>query len=275
MTIGLGVVAPLLLIAVILGADAAEGPKTAYVGVLAVVPMLAAVFATPGLTALVAVITWLAAFAFGTVASDGNVAAQRVRLIIIALSGLAAIGASVLRERRERQLQAAMRDAEAADALREQAETDLLTGLLNRRGLVSSLAAEDGRAARTVALIDCDGLKAINDELGHLAGDEYLRAIGRRLARNLAAPDHVARWGGDEFLVVQSLPLGAAEKSLRRMHSAATATPISIDGTMVDGTMCVGICEWQPGISFEQAIAAADGALYEAKAGGRNRIVVR
>ena len=92
----LGLVLPVLLIVVILGADVIESPKTAYVGVLAVVPMLAAVFAPPPMTAVVAVITWLSAFGFGQLASDGNVAAQQVRLVIIALAGLAAVGAALL-----------------------------------------------------------------------------------------------------------------------------------------------------------------------------------
>ena len=80
----LGVVLPLALVVIILTADYLEGPKTAYVGVLAAVPMLSAVFARPLVTLAVGVITWLAALGFGLAASDGNVPAQRVRLVIIA-----------------------------------------------------------------------------------------------------------------------------------------------------------------------------------------------
>lgn len=272
--LGLGLVLPVLLIALILGADYVESPKTAYVGVLAVVPMLSAVFATPRITALVAVITWLSAFGFGQLASDGNVAAQRVRLIIIALAGLAAVGAATLRGRRERALVAALQEAAAAQQLRTRAETDQLTGLANRHGLTTRVEAADPGVVRTVALIDCDGLKAINDSLGHLSGDEYLRAIAGRLAASLPKDDLVARWGGDEFLVVQRLEVGTALPALQRTHETVCGTPLGINGTMIPASVSVGVAEWRPGMTFDDALLAADRALYEAKAGGRNRIVV-
>lgn len=270
---GLGLLMPIALIVLILGADATEGPKTAYVGVLAVVPMLAAVFATPRMTLAVAVITWLSAFGFGQLASDGNVAAQQVRLVIIALAGAAAVGAAYLRQRRERALVTALREAAAAETLREQAETDQLTGLSNRHGLINRIDSEPDAAVRTVAVVDCDGLKSVNDTLGHLAGDIYLQAIAGRLQGSLAKADLIARWGGDEFLVVQRLDLERAMHSLNRMHRAIDASPISVDGTMVDASVSIGVAVWLPDMSFDDALAAADRALYEAKDQGRNQIV--
>lgn len=271
---GLGLLLPLALIGLILAADAAEGPKTAYVGVLAVVPMLSAVFATPIITAVVAVVTWLSAYGFGTVASDGNVAAQQVRLIIIATVGIVAVGAAFLRQRRERALVFALQEAAAADRLRTQAETDALTGLANRHGLTSHLADLPDAATRTIALVDCDGLKTVNDEMGHVSGDTYLQAVAGRLAGSLSKQDLIARWGGDEFIVVQQLDVHAALSTLRRMHEAIQATPLSIDGTTVQATVSVGIASWPEGSSFDSALVAADAALYEAKARGRNQIVV-
>jgi len=200
----LGVVLPVLLVGVILLADAIEGPKTAYVGVLAVVPMLAAVFARPLLTFIVGAIAWTAAFTFGHFASDGNVTAQTVRLIIIGLSTLAAVGAATLRMRREAKLGAALEEAGHAETLRIQAESDSLTGLLNRRGLLRLLESGGTATTRTLTLMDCDKLKIINDEYGHLAGDEFLRALAGRVRSNLASQDHIGRWGGDEFLVFAS-----------------------------------------------------------------------
>jgi len=267
-------VLPVLLIALILGADYIESPKTAYVGVLAVVPMLSAVFATPRITALVAVITWLSAFGFGQLASDGNVAAQRVRLIIIALAGLAAVGASILRVRRERALMAALQEAATAGQLRAQAETDQLTGLTNRHGLTTRVSAADPTILRTVALIDCDGLKDINDRQGHLAGDEYLKAIAGRLAGSLPKDDLVARWGGDEFLVVQRLDAQSAMPALERMHERICGTPLGINGTMTPASVSIGVAEWRPGMTFDEALQAADTAMYAAKAAGRNRIII-
>lgn len=270
---GLGFVLPVALIVLILGADAMEGPKTAYVGVLAVVPMLAAVFATPRMTLAVAVITWLSAFGFGLVAEDGNVAAQQVRLVIIALAGAAAVGAAYLRQHRERVLVAALRKAAAAETLREQAETDQLTGLGNRHGLINRIDGEAPDIVRTVAVIDCDGLKSVNDTLGHLAGDIYLQAIAGRLHGSLSKADLIARWGGDEFLVVQRLGLDRAMPALTRMHHAIDASPISLDGAMVNASVSIGVAAWLPGTTFDEALAAADQALYEAKDQGRNQIV--
>ena len=270
---GLGLFMPVALIVVILGADAAEGPKTAYVGVLAVVPMLAAVFATPRMTLVVAVITWLSAFAFGQFASDGNVASQQVRLLIIALSGVAAVGAAYLRQRRERTLVTALRKAAAAETLREQAESDQLTGLRNRYGMTNQIAVDPDDVVRTVALVDCDGLKVINDTMGHQAGDIFLQAIAGRLQGSLAKTDLIARWGGDEFLIVQRLELDRAMAPLTRMHAAIDASPISLGGTMVDASVSVGVASWLPGMTFDEALSAADQALYKAKALGRNQIV--
>ena len=264
---------PVALIVLILWADEAVPPKPSFVGALAVVPMLAAVFATPRLTLLVAVITWCSAFVFGQVAADGNDPAQQVRLVIIAVAGAVAVGAAYLRQRRDRALIAALREAAAAETLREQAETDQLTGLANRHGLTNRLDAGPADVERTVAIIDCDGLKGLNDSMGHLAGDEYLRAVAGRLHGSLSKNDLIARWGGDEFLVVQDLVVDNAMPTLSRMHRAIDDTPISIDGVMVNGSVSIGVAAWSPGTSLDQAISAADAALYTAKEQGRNQIV--
>jgi diguanylate cyclase (GGDEF)-like protein len=269
-----GLVIPLVLIAVILTADVIESPKTAYVGVLAVVPMLAAVFATPRITAVVASITWLSAFAFGHLASDGNVPAQTVRLVIIALAGVAAVGAAVLRRRRERALVRAQQAATVGAELRKQAVTDQLTGLANRHGVADRVDAAEPDIARTVALVDCDNLKTVNDRYGHVAGDEYLQAIAGRLAGSLSRTDLIARWGGDEFIIVQRLTVSEALPTLHRAHAAIASSPISADGHCVEATVSVGVSSWEPGMSFDAALSSADAALYEAKEGGRNRVVV-
>lgn len=269
----LGVVLPLVLIALILTADFAEGPKTAYVGVLAVVPMLAAVFGTPVMVLIVAVVTWLSAFSFGTIAADGNAAAQTVRLIIIALAGLAAIGASFLRQRREQQLVHALNEAAAAEAMRHQAETDQLTGLLNRHGVTRALDSLDPDSPRSVAIIDCDGLKGVNDTLGHAAGDEYLVAIAGRLAGGLSKSDLIARWGGDEFIVVQPLTVEAALPILARMQRAIDSSPIHVADQDLTSSVSIGVSQWASDMTFDEALRKSDAAMYEAKAGGRNQLV--
>jgi serine phosphatase RsbU (regulator of sigma subunit) len=121
----LGGAVPVALIVVILTADQMEGPKTAFVGVLAFVPMLAAVFARPVITAAVGATTWMAALVFGFVASDGNAPAQRVRLVIIAICGVIAVVAAAVRTRTDRALAAAQVAAAQAEVERRIASEEL------------------------------------------------------------------------------------------------------------------------------------------------------
>ncbi len=268
----LGFVVPLLFVLLILGADAAEGPKTAYVGVLAVVPMFAAIFARPLMTAGVGVIVWFSAFGFGHLAVDGNVPAQTVRLFIIAGVVVIAILASMIRVRREAELVNALTRASQAEQIKAQASTDFLTGLLNRRGLLEQLDAK-GVAERSLAIIDCDNLKKVNDELGHVAGDEYIHAIGGRLLSNISKADLVGRWGGDEFLVVLDLPQVQAEAVMARVHRKVVERPISTGAGLVPSAFSVGLTGWPAGETLDLALARADKALYSAKDAGRNQMV--
>jgi diguanylate cyclase (GGDEF)-like protein len=273
-TWGLGFALPVGLIAVILIADVIESPKTAYVGVLAVVPMLAAVFATPAVTALVAVITWLSGWGFGLLAADGNVPAQTVRLIIIAMFGLAAVGASTVRVRRERALTSAQIAAAKAAELKVQAHSDELTGLSNRFGLVTALESIRSDRTRCVALLDCDRLKEVNDRFGHLAGDDYLRAVAGRISHGVPGSDLVARWGGDEFILIQDRPAAAAAASLDRVRTAISSEAIRIGANSIEGSISVGLADWPAGQDFDAALSAADAALYQAKSQGRDQIVL-
>jgi diguanylate cyclase (GGDEF)-like protein len=264
----LGFVVPVAVVAVILTADYLEGPKTAYVGVLAVVPMLAAVFARPLLTLAVGAIAWIAAAAFGHYASDGNVTAQSVRLVIIAMSTLVAVGAASLRGRRERALIAALRVAARAEKLQAQADTDELTGLHNRGGLIRALEARGGELERSLAIVDCDNLKGVNDTLGHLAGDEYLRAIGGRIRSKLSGKDVVGRWGGDEFLIVQDLSIERSLPTMERIGAAIREPWLAVPGGQVPAAVSIGIATWPVGAALDDVIAVADRGLYEAKAAG-------
>ena len=269
----LAVVVPLLLAACILAADVIEGPKTAYIGVLAVVPMLAAVFGSPAQTALVAVTTWLAALAFGLVASDGGNAAQVVRLVIIAIVGVIAVLAARLRTVRDRQLLAAMHEAAVARDLLHIAETDELTGLLNRRGALERLA-EDRASTWTLAIVDCDALKRVNDELGHRAGDEYLRAIAARFASSVSAWDVLARWGGDEFILALAVPVVDAHGVLERVRHAIARDVVTTTAGAVPASVSMGACAWHPGEELDAALQQADAALYRAKRAGGNQVVI-
>ena len=269
----LGVVAPLVLIAVILYADVIEGPKTAYVGVLTAIPIVSAVFARPLLTAGVGIVTWSSAFVFGNLASDGNVRAQTIRLIIITIGSVIAVAASWVRVRRDRQLADALVAAAQSAMLRERASTDQLTGLRNRHGVLEAIE-ELGAVPMTIVVIDVDRLKSVNDEFGHAAGDDYLRAIAARLASNVARTDVVGRWGGDEFLIVLPVDIERAATIMERVVAAVIATPIVFGDAAVVPGISVGLAHRGVGSSLDDAVSAADRAMYESKRSGSNRVTL-
>ena len=260
---------PVVLVALILGADALEGPKTAYVGVLAVVPMLAAVFATPLQTAFVGLVAWLAALGFGTLASDGNVPAQRVRLLIIAACGVGAVFAAQHRTRREASVVEAERDHLNLTRAMHEATTDVLTNILNRRGLAIALEGHDRDVPVTLALADCDNFRSVNDKHGHAGGDRYLVSAAHRLTHALSSQDIIGRWGGDEFLVALPLPLHEAAAVIGRVRHQITKDPVVVMGDSLTVSLTFGLAEWQPGESLDEVIARADAAMYSGKSHGQ------
>lgn len=269
----LALVVPCIFIALILGADLREGPKTAYIGVLTAVPLFAAIFGTPVMTAVTSVITWTSALLFGLIAADGNVPAQTVRLGIIAVAGVIAIVASYLRRRRELAFQQAQRGADEAEFLRLQASHDDLTGLLNRRGLFERLDNEDIRNG-TVIVIDCDDFKDVNDTYGHLVGDEFLKGLAGRLSGAVSRGDVIARWGGDEFLIVVQGSYAEGSEVAARVVNDVMSRPMATSAGVIPVSLSTGAA---PLVSYEvldQAIGAADRAMYAAKASGTGRLVL-
>lgn len=269
----LSVVVPVIFILLILGADYREGPKTAYVGVLTAVPFFAAVFGTPVMTAITAVITWLSGFWFGLLAADGNVPAQTVRLGIIAVAGVIAVVASYVRQRREMQFQQAQRAADEAEFLRLQASHDDLTGLLNRRGAYERLAAADIQDG-TVVVIDCDDFKEVNDSHGHLVGDEFLKGLAGRLSGAVAHDDVIARWGGDEFLIIVRGPFEEGSEVAARVVREVSARPMATAAGLIPVSLSAGAAPLSSSEALDQALGAADRAMYSAKASGTGRLVL-
>lgn len=167
------------------------------------------------------------------------------------------------------------------DRLREESRHDPLTGLYNRRYLKDTLARELIRAERaahpvSVILADIDHFKAVNDRLGHLAGDEVLRVFGGLMKRSARASDIYCRYGGEEFLLV--LP-GMAQRSAadraEQLRSAIAAAPVEHGATQIAVTASFGVAAFPcHGRTGDELIAAADSALYAAKAAGRNRVEV-
>jgi diguanylate cyclase (GGDEF)-like protein len=166
--------------------------------------------------------------------------------------------------------------------LQEQATHDPLTGLFNRQYLNEMLAREIARECRTnsplcIAMLDIDHFKAFNDNYGHDAGDAVLRSIGRLLQRAMRSSDIACRYGGEEFVLVflDAEATGVVER-LTRLCAAIERYQFSHQGRVLPSvTVSVGVAQLpMQGSRLEELVAAADHALYAAKAAGRNRIEV-
>jgi diguanylate cyclase (GGDEF)-like protein len=158
---------------------------------------------------------------------------------------------------------------------------DSLTGLPNRQHLQQRLDVECERMRRTgsplsVALIDLDHFKQVNDTFGHAAGDDVLAGFAQAAREALRETDIVGRWGGEEFLVLLpgTLPDEAAGKSLERLRQLLDTRELSAAAPGLRARFSAGIACAAVGESQEGLMARADKALYEAKAGGRDRSCV-
>jgi diguanylate cyclase len=161
----------------------------------------------------------------------------------------------------------------------EELTTDVLTQVANRRGLMQAFEAESARAQRegegallAVGLIDIDNFKKLNDTLGHAAGDVALQSLAAAVRERLRPVDHLARFGGEEFVVL--LPgtgLDEAQQALTRLQRGLTEALFLHEGREVFVTFSAGVTAWRPGEALQPALERADAALYEAKRTGKNR----
>lgn len=165
----------------------------------------------------------------------------------------------------------------ARQQLQEQATTDQLTGLLNRRAMHHLLQQEHARAQRygtTYSLIlgDLDRFKRVNDRYGHNIGDIVLEETARRLGRHIRAEDALCRWGGEEFLIL--LPqtnLDGAMHVAEKARLSLADVPMDTGEHSIPQTISLGMTSCSGVGDIESAIKRADDALYLAKANGRNR----
>jgi two-component system cell cycle response regulator len=166
----------------------------------------------------------------------------------------------------------------------EMAVTDGLTGLHNRRYLDSHLHTLFERAVSrqrplSLMITDIDHFKSINDIFGHDGGDRVLRDFARRLRKNVRGIDLACRFGGEEFVVVMpDADAQVAEKVAERIRAEIAKTPFQVgpEGKTVQVTVSVGVSSLRRGADTVEALMKrADVALYEAKSGGRNRVVAK
>lgn len=155
------------------------------------------------------------------------------------------------------------------------ADTDVLTGLANRRALLAAIEwyAMDGRGPIAVALFDLDGFKPINDTFGHATGDELLVEVGRRLSEMVGPAGLVARLGGDEFALLLYDISASATRELVAQAIDNISRPLEVDGRLVAVSACAGIACPQDGETDAMPlIRMADIALFTAKRKGRGRL---
>ncbi|WP_177203421.1 GGDEF domain-containing protein [Marinospirillum celere] len=182
-------------------------------------------------------------------------------------------------------LRAVQRFNELGDQLRVQItssliELDELTGLYNRNVMERDIEDElesSRRSGRSfsVAMLDLDHFKAVNDTHGHAFGDKILQQLADNMEASVRPYDRIYRYGGEEFLVLlQDTPLKAAVGVLERLRKTIASKPMGDDELMIDVTVSVGVMGSEELNSVEALIEAADEALYSAKEKGRNRVEV-
>ncbi|WP_445938320.1 diguanylate cyclase, partial [Pseudomonas sp.] len=161
---------------------------------------------------------------------------------------------------------------------RQKALIDPLTGLPNRAGWSERLELEMARWKRyggelLLAVLDIDHFKRINDGYGHLAGDKVLKIIAGELAKRLRKTDFIARFGGEEFvLLIPSTPMEGGQQLLQTLLEGVEQCPFHFRGERVTITLSAGLTAFAGEEGSDQVFERADQALYRAKSGGRNRV---
>jgi diguanylate cyclase (GGDEF)-like protein len=159
------------------------------------------------------------------------------------------------------------------------AREDALTGLLTRNVFLPAAHKEVARSARTgepaaLAVADIDKFKRINDEFGHSVGDEVIKAAAERLKSHLRDMDYVCRWGGEEFvMLLPGVTPARAGETMERIRRSFERDTIATDAGAFTVTLTFGVAPL--GDDVDEAIKAADAAMYEGKRAGRNRVEAR
>ncbi|MCT4655916.1 MAG: GGDEF domain-containing protein [Cohaesibacter sp.] len=172
----------------------------------------------------------------------------------------------------------------ANQSLRQVAERDSLTRLSNRSAFyrrgrqifaqAQRMLKTQDRAPLSLVMVDVDHFKAVNDALGHLAGDQALRHISAIIARSCRESDMPARWGGEEFaILLENADRGSAQLVAERIRATAAQEPFIWEGQPFYITLSAGVTEMHPNDGkLEDVVLRADLALYYAKSSGRNRV---
>ncbi len=212
-------------------------------------------------------VLWLALPLSGDPLAAGGLRGLLLAEPVVAVITFGILGMSLVRGRTEH-------------ILRRSAETDSLTGILNRRALMAraDLALDRARLMGqqvTLLIFDLDHFKSINDRFGHATGDLTLRTFAGVVSKAIRSNDLFGRIGGEEFA---ALLVGADAETGQRIADRIRidlAAATVVDGVSIPATVSVGVAEMTVGLKagFDELLAQADAALYEAKRGGRDRVV--
>lgn len=251
-------------------ADIALGNNVSLVALLALAPFISVLQPRRQATIVVGVVAILTGVVLGALEEQYQGTQNFIQILGVALSALLSMWVTGLRARLD----------DALELAQQRADHDPLTGLLNRRELLArgealSSIRETTRPALAVLMIDVDRFKSINDTWGHLAGDAVLIAVATRCQAALRSGDLLGRFGGDEFfaVLVGGDPSHTVEVG-ERLVGAIDGSPVETDAGTIRVTASVGAAVILPGEPLDAAISRADGALYEAKNSGRDRLRV-
>ena len=207
-----------------------------------------------------------------------DISAIRISLI----SNVSGLRASLARMTAESQESAAKLSSQVAiyearlEEVQRLALHDALTGLLNRRGMEDRLNRfAAANRSFSIVYLDLNGLKQVNDTHGHEAGDELLKQFAQELKSATRASDVLARWGGDEFVVLVEGPATNAKMVFERIakwgNGDYTLHAGSSEAVKISASAAAGIASWEPGDSVAEVMKRADNAMYEQKKGTRRR----
>ena len=166
--------------------------------------------------------------------------------------------------------------------LKQEAVTDSLTGLPNRSAMMERIGFLIDCANRkaftlAVAMLDLDGFKPINDEYGHRVGDDLLRLVASRLKKHLRSSDMVARFGGDEFVILMTNYQCRDDLALlleRKREKLTVPASLQDSGKIIQVSVgvSIGVAEWQPELTAQKLLVRADVAMYQSKNNGKNQL---
>lgn len=160
---------------------------------------------------------------------------------------------------------------------KQQSETDKLTGISNREGLAQTLAIIEKNNEEDqygLLILDIDYFKSVNDKHGHVIGDQILEELAKLISNNLRHEDLVARWGGEEFVILFRYSDQFSVNYLAEKIRMNVAKYQFVDGSPITITVSIGATTLRTNEKFKDSFIRADKALYEAKAKGRNRVVL-